>query len=239
MVHIYCSRGTQCTALTDIKDYTLYLKLLCIFRSIGGQSRHSSPGSPGIKQVTDNVCHAAFQGHLSVHGAVIRTHQIIGICAWQNLPLRHPRRFSSISTPQRNSAKCYFSAIRHRCFTIMLFIQALAFSLLLALHGTIAGPPCPAERPIALCSPLIRPYSDNAYFWTEYCEFTAPPNVLIADSFEPYSNATDYWYAHQAYEYCTLGSLSRLYSALYLEPTFYATCCASMSCMYLLAFYCQ
>lgn len=54
------------------------------------------------------------------------------------------------------------------------------------------GPPCPPERPNAVCSPLIRPYSDNAFFWTEYCEFTAPPDVLIADSFSIY-NAFQGW----------------------------------------------
>ncbi|GJE88399.1 WSC domain-containing protein [Phanerochaete sordida] len=86
-----------------------------------------------------------------------------------------------------------------------------SLSLLLIAFGlALAGPPCPPERPVVMCSPLIRPYSDNAYFWAEYCELDAPSNVLIADSDQPYDADTDY-------------------CAEFLEPTYYPTCCAYKS----------
>lgn len=68
------------------------------------------------------------------------------------------------------------------------------FALALALGVTAAGPPCGAERPIAICAEYIRPYSDNAYFWENVCDLSASPNALIADSIEFYDFQYG-WYA--------------------------------------------
>lgn len=75
-------------------------------------------------------------------------------------------------------------------FTRTLFVTGV-----LALGAVLAGPPCSSERPNVVCSPLIRPFSDNSYFWSMYCGETAAPGALMADSFVDYDAETGTWYA--------------------------------------------
>ncbi|KAI0093065.1 hypothetical protein BDY19DRAFT_989743 [Irpex rosettiformis] len=47
-------------------------------------------------------------------------------------------------------------------------------------------PVCTGGRTFTVCAKYIRPYSDNAYFWSNICEFQASSSALIADQIERY-----------------------------------------------------
>ncbi|OBZ76701.1 Xylosyltransferase oxt [Grifola frondosa] len=86
----------------------------------------------------------------------------------------------------------------------MHFPKILAFFASLAFTKIYASPPCNSSRPIAVCAEWLRPYSDNAIFWGDVCDFSASPDTLIADGVEFYDAAAG----------CSTPSL------------FTATCCA-------------
>ncbi|OBZ76165.1 hypothetical protein A0H81_03373 [Grifola frondosa] len=72
----------------------------------------------------------------------------------------------------------------------MLSRKVLSFLMALAVSKSYAAPPCNSSRPVALCAEWIRPYSDNAYWWENICEFNSSSNALIADNVEFYDGAT-------------------------------------------------
>jgi hypothetical protein len=116
-----------------------------------------------------------------------------------------------------------------------LFLSLFSTCALLVwpgLDGAAAtGPPCPAERPHAVCSPLIRPFSDNAFFWTAYCGESAPSDQLMADSFSIYNSSVGWQvvFDRRMQEGHQLTHSSHSPTTGIVAP-YITTCCASLGC---------
>ncbi|KAI0338937.1 hypothetical protein BDW22DRAFT_660877 [Trametopsis cervina] len=70
-------------------------------------------------------------------------------------------------------------------FSSVSSVALVLFAVFTQVH---ASPPCNSAQSIGVCAFTIRPYSDNAYTWTQsqFCSFNASSTALIAENVEFY-----------------------------------------------------